>query len=57
MSPLFLHFGLLHLLFNGYALYLLGRIIENLYGRRRFLLIFFFSGVASIVASYFATRR
>ncbi len=55
VSPLFLHFGLLHLLFNGYALYLLGRIIENLYGRRRFLLIFFFSGVASIVASYFAT--
>ncbi len=52
VSPIFLHFGILHILFNGYALYLLGRMIENLYGIQRFLLIFFFAGVASIVASY-----
>lgn len=52
VAPLFLHFGLLHMLFNGYALYLLGRLIENIYGRRRFLLIFFVSGVASIAASF-----
>jgi|GEM_PF-844580 len=55
VSPIFLHFGLLHILFNGYALYLLGRMIENIYGKRRFLLIFFISGISSIVASYLAS--
>jgi membrane associated rhomboid family serine protease len=57
VAPIFLHFGLLHMLFNGYALYLLGRLIENLYGRRRFLVIFFFSGIASIVASYYGSAN
>lgn len=56
-SPLFLHFGLLHILFNGYALYLLGRIVENLYGRRRFLLIYFISGIFSILSSYFGSEH
>ncbi|RJO67315.1 MAG: rhomboid family intramembrane serine protease [Myxococcales bacterium] len=57
VSPIFLHFGILHILFNGYALYILGRMIENLYGRRRFLILFAVSGVASIFASYAATPQ
>ncbi len=52
ISAMFLHGGLMHLGFNGFALYFLGRIAENLYGRRQFFLIFFLSGVVSIYCSY-----
>jgi len=57
ISPIFLHFGILHIIFNGYALYMLGQIIENVYGRRRYILIFFISGVLSVVASYLGSNR
>lgn len=37
----FLHYGFLHLLFNMYALYILGQILEPAIGRLRFALIYF----------------
>jgi rhomboid protease GluP len=43
--PLFLHVGLMHLLVNGFMLYLLGPQLEWLYGRRNFLLLFFMTGI------------
>jgi rhomboid protease GluP len=55
VSALFLHGGFLHLAFNGYALYLLGPLLERLYGGRRFLVIYVFSGLAASVASVFFT--
>jgi len=57
VSPIFLHFGVLHMVFNGYALYLLGRMVENLYGSRRFLVLFMTSGVASIAGSYIGSDQ
>jgi membrane associated rhomboid family serine protease len=39
----FLHAGLIHLLFNMYALYILGTMLEPAIGRMRFLLIYFVS--------------
>ncbi len=42
----FLHFGILHIAFNLYFLYVLGRIIEPLIGRIKFLLVY----VASLLA-------
>lgn len=51
-TPLFLHGGLLHLLLNAYALYLMGRMLENILGRAAYLAIFTVSGVTSIGASY-----
>lgn len=44
--PCFLHFGLLHLIFNGLWLVQLGPLVEQTYGRSRFLLIYLVSGVA-----------
>ena len=41
----FLHGGLLHLLLNGITLYSLGRFMEEVIGRNRFLLMYFFSGL------------
>mgnify|MGYP002630979733 CR=1 FL=1 len=55
VSSQFLHGGFLHLAFNGYALYLIGPLLERLYGGRRFLVIYVFSGLAGSVASVFFT--
>src|SRR3954471_90027 len=37
----FMHYGTLHLLFNMYALYILGQLLEPAIGRLRFVLIYF----------------
>ena len=42
----FLHAGLIHLLFNMYALYILGSMLEPAVGRVRFALIYFVSLLA-----------
>ena len=53
-SSLFLHVGLLHLLFNSFALFIFGPIIENLFGKIRFITIYLFSGVSgSLISLYF----
>jgi membrane associated rhomboid family serine protease len=51
-TAIFLHIGFLHLAFNSYALYSLGPQVESLFGRGRFLVIYFLSGLAGSVASY-----
>ncbi|NBQ23360.1 MAG: rhomboid family intramembrane serine protease [Verrucomicrobia bacterium] len=40
----FIHANLLHLLFNGWALYVFGRMIEETLGKDGFLSLFFMSG-------------
>ncbi|MFO1476993.1 MAG: rhomboid family intramembrane serine protease [Verrucomicrobiota bacterium] len=45
LSYQFLHAGLLHLLLNCWALYLFGREVEYALGTRRFLVLYFASGV------------
>lgn len=52
LTSSFLHANLFHLGFNLYALWALGPFTENLYGRRRFLLLYLASGVGGNVASY-----
>lgn len=39
----FLHIGLIHLLLNMYALYIIGPQIESFYGRFKFIVIYLFS--------------
>lgn len=48
----FLHIGLLHLVFNAYALYVLGQEAEALYGRSRFIAIYLLSGISGALGSY-----
>lgn len=52
LTAMFLHGGLLHLAFNGYALYSLGAEAERIYGTPRFLLLYLIAGLAGGVASY-----
>jgi membrane associated rhomboid family serine protease len=42
----FLHFGLIHLLFNMFALYILGGLLEPALGRLRFAIVYFVSLLA-----------
>jgi rhomboid protease GluP len=48
----YLHFGAMHILFNIYALVVLGRLVEPLYGRGWFLVIYVCTGIAAFVVSY-----
>jgi rhomboid protease GluP len=47
----FLHFGLVHVALNMYALFDAGRLAERLFGPARFLALYLVSGVAGSVAS------
>jgi len=51
-TSIFLHIGILHLAFNGYALVVLGPEVERIYGSLRFALIFVLSGLLGSLASY-----
>jgi rhomboid protease GluP len=51
-STLFLHIGLMHVAFNGWALFSLGREVEAFYGSGRFALLYFLSGLGGGVAYY-----
>jgi len=55
-SAMFLHGGFIHLVFNGYAIFLLGPLLERIYGSRRFLFIYMASGLASELASVLFTE-
>src|SRR5262249_16960063 len=50
-SP-FLHFGLLHLVFNMWALWVNGILAERLYGSTRYLVLYLTAGVAGSLASF-----
>lgn len=47
LTTLFLHYGLLHLLFNIFALYVLGPALERAIGGIRFLVCYLVSGIGS----------
>jgi rhomboid protease GluP len=49
LSANFLHFGVLHLFTNMLALFLLGRIVELNLGTGRYLLVYFSSGIGSML--------
>jgi len=54
LSAIFAHGSLVHLLYNLFALALFGSILEKIIGSRKFLLVFFASGIfANIIAVNF----
>jgi len=54
-TSMFLHLNLMHILFNGYALYVIGRDVEALFGHVRFALIYFLGGLSGSLASFVFT--
>ena len=47
----FIHSGVTHLLFNMYALYIFGQIVENLAGRAGFMTVYMVGGIVGFLAS------
>lgn len=47
----FLHADIFHLLSNCYALYIIGSQVENFYGKKKFLLIYFYSALTGSLLS------
>ncbi len=50
-SAMFIHFGLLHLAFNMWALWDGGRLVERMYGHLRFIALYLGSGLAGNLLS------
>jgi rhomboid protease GluP len=51
VMPMFLHIGWLHLLVNGYALFILGPILERVYGYGRYAALYVAAGIGSSLLS------
>jgi membrane associated rhomboid family serine protease len=51
-TAMFLHLSLLHILFNGWALLIFGRFVEQTLGRVAFAVVFLLGGLCGSVASY-----
>ena len=51
VTALFVHFGILHLVFNMWALAAFGGLAERLFGIANFLFVYFVAGIAANLAS------
>jgi rhomboid protease GluP len=51
VTSMFLHFGVLHIAFNMWALWSTGKLVERLYGSCHFLLLYMLAGICGSVAS------
>lgn len=52
LTPVFIHFGLFHVLFNSLCMWDFGRRLEFMLGKRHFLLFFALTGIASNIAQF-----
>lgn len=54
---IFLHIGIMHLLCNVYSLYIIGREVENLFGKVKYIIIFILSGIFGSIMSLAFTHN
>ncbi|MCY6370956.1 rhomboid family intramembrane serine protease [Clostridium ganghwense] len=52
VTAMFLHGGLVHLVLNMYSLYALGPLVEKVYGKIKYIIIYFAAGIVSSIFSY-----
>lgn len=48
----FLHGGLLHIALNMYALFIIGPLVEKIYGRLKYIVIYLVAGIMSSILSF-----
>ncbi|KXT77671.1 rhomboid family intramembrane serine protease [Streptococcus sp. DD13] len=53
ISPVFVHIGFQHILFNAIALYYVGSQLEGILGPWKFLMLYFLSGLMGNLATFF----
>jgi membrane associated rhomboid family serine protease len=47
ITHLFMHGGITHLIFNMFALFMFGRVLESVWGPKRFLIFYFITGLGA----------
>ncbi len=52
ITSIFIHIGISHLFFNGYALYVFGTQIERFLGKKKYILFFLLTGLMGNIATY-----
>jgi rhomboid protease GluP len=52
LTAIFLHFGVIHILFNGWALVDLAPFCERVYGTARFVVVYLATGIAGNIVSW-----
>jgi rhomboid protease GluP len=52
LTAIFLHGGLLHLFVNLFSLFQIGTLYEVMFGTRRFLVVYFATGLVASITSY-----
>lgn len=55
VTSMFLHSGIIHFVFNTYALYVIGPQLESFFGKTKFLIIYLFSGITGNLLSMLLT--
>ncbi|MGP5118594.1 rhomboid family intramembrane serine protease [Psychrobacter alimentarius] len=55
VSSAFLHIGLMHLLFNGFAMYFFGQIAEPMFGSAKFLALFLLAAIGGNLLNSYVT--
>ncbi|WP_301108496.1 rhomboid family intramembrane serine protease [Sporosarcina sp.] len=53
LTPMFLHGGFTHLLFNMFSLFIFGPELEKIAGKARFITIYMLAGLFGDIATYF----
>lgn len=49
VTHMFMHGGLMHLVFNMFALWMFGRVLESVWGPRRFFVFYFVTGFGAAI--------
>ncbi len=52
ITYMFMHGGFSHILYNMFALWMFGNILENVWGPKRFLIYYLFTGLGAAVVHY-----
>ncbi len=55
ITHMFMHGGLTHLFFNMFALWMFGRVLEGVWGSKRFLFYYFFTGIGAVLLHTFVS--
>lgn len=53
VTPMFLHGGFMHLLFNMFSLFIFGPELEKIAGKARFITVYMIAGLFGDIATYF----
>lgn len=57
ITSIFIHIGVTHIFFNGYALYIFGTQIEKVMGKKKYLIFFLLAGIGGNIVTYAVSLR